>query len=139
MVTWLNLMFSLPLPLKVTDQEAERLPSNHNGSWFSWWPVPKLKLFKTSTMINHISITKILLYHSRNYSAVWSSLPGIRGKNQVYLLQHRFSTTNYSHQFSSVQVAQSCLCDAMNSGTSGLPVHHQLPEFTQIHVHRIGY
>lgn len=41
-------------------------------------------------MSNHISITKILLYHSRNYNAVWSSLPGIRGKDQVYLLQHRF-------------------------------------------------
>ena len=39
--------------------------------------------------------------------------------------------------FSSVQfssVAQSCLtlCDPMNHSTPGLPVHHQLPEFTQI-------
>ena len=41
-------------------------------------------------------------------------------------------------QFSSV--AQSCptLCDPMNHSTPGLPVHHQLPEFTQTHVHRIG-
>ena len=38
-------------------------------------------------------------------------------------------------QFSSV--AQSCptLCDPMNRSTPGLPVHHQLPEFTQTHVH----
>ena len=37
-------------------------------------------------------------------------------------------------QFSSV--AQSCptLCDPMNRSTPGLPVHHQLPEFTQNHV-----
>ena len=27
------------------------------------------------------------------------------------------------------------LCDPMNSSTPGLPVHHQLPEFTQTHVH----
>ena len=45
--------------------------------------------------------------------------------------------------FSSVQfslVAQSCptLCDPMNRSTPGLPVHHQLPEFTQTHVHRVG-
>ena len=45
--------------------------------------------------------------------------------------------------FSSVQfssVAQSCLtlCDPMNHSTPGLPVHHQLPEFTQTHVHRVG-
>ena len=36
--------------------------------------------------------------------------------------------------------AQSCptLCDLMNRSTPGLPVHHQLPEFTQTHVHRVG-
>ena len=41
-------------------------------------------------------------------------------------------------QFSSV--AQSCptLCDPMDCSTPGLPVHHQLPEFTQTHVHRVG-
>ena len=41
-------------------------------------------------------------------------------------------------QFSSV--AQSCLtlCDPMNCSTPGLPVHHQLPEFTQTHVHRVS-
>ena len=37
-------------------------------------------------------------------------------------------------------VAQSCLtlCDPMNHSTPGLPVHHQLPESTQTHVHRVG-
>ena len=36
-------------------------------------------------------------------------------------------------------VAQSCptLCNPMNRSTPGLPVHHQLPEFTQTHVHRV--
>ena len=44
----------------------------------------------------------------------------------------------WSVQFSSV--AQSCptLCDPMNGSTPGLPVHHQLPEFTQTHVHRVS-
>ena len=42
-----------------------------------------------------------------------------------------------SVQFSSV--AQSCptLCDPMNRSTPGLPVHHQLLEFTQTHIHRV--
>ena len=45
--------------------------------------------------------------------------------------------------FSSVQfssVTQSCLtlCDPLNRSTPGLPVHHQLPEFTQTHVHRVN-
>ena len=43
-----------------------------------------------------------------------------------------------SVQFSSV--AQSCptLCDRMDYSTPGLPIHHQLPEFTQTHVHHVG-
>ena len=37
-------------------------------------------------------------------------------------------------------VAQSCLtlCNPMNCSTPGLPVHHQLPEFTQTHVHWVS-
>ena len=44
----------------------------------------------------------------------------------------------YSVQFSSV--AQSCLtlCDSPDCSTPGLPVHHQLLEFTQTHVHWVG-
>ena len=51
------------------------------------------------------------------------------------LIQFAFWT---SVQFSSV--AQSCptLCDPMNCSTPGFPVHHQLPEFTQTHVHRVS-
>ena len=47
-------------------------------------------------------------------------------------------STPLAIQFSSV--AQSCptLCDPMNRSMPGLPVHHQLPEFTQTHVHRVG-
>ena len=45
---------------------------------------------------------------------------------------------NITIQFSSV--AQSCLtlCDPMNRSTPGLPVHYQLPEFTQTHVHQVS-
>jgi len=39
-----------------------------------------------------------------------------------------------------IVVVQSCstLCDPMNRSMPGLPVHHQLPEFTQTHVHRVS-
>ena len=42
--------------------------------------------------------------------------------------------------FISVQSLSSvqCFVTPMNHNTSGLPVHHQLPEFTQTHVHRVG-
>ena len=50
----------------------------------------------------------------------------------VYFLKYR------SVQFSSV--AQSCatLCDLMDCSTPGVPVHHQLPELTQTHIHRVS-
>ena len=37
-------------------------------------------------------------------------------------------------------VAQSCptVCDAIDCSTPGFPVHHQLPEFAQTHVHQVG-
>ena len=38
----------------------------------------------------------------------------------------------------SIQFSLSTLYNSMDYGTPGLPVHHQLPEFTQTHVHRVG-
>ena len=43
-----------------------------------------------------------------------------------------------SVQFSSVAQLCPTLRDPMNRSTPGLPVRHQLPEFTQIHVHRVS-
>ena len=43
-----------------------------------------------------------------------------------------------SFQFSSVTQSCPALCDPMNCSTAGLPVHHQLPEFTQTQVHQVG-
>ena len=42
------------------------------------------------------------------------------------------------HQFSSVAQLCPTLCDPMNHSTPGLPVHYQLLEFTQTHVHRVS-
>ena len=51
-----------------------------------------------------------------------------------------FCFIDYAKAFDCVQfslITQSCpiLCDPMDCSTPGLPVHHQLPEFTQTHVH----
>ena len=45
---------------------------------------------------------------------------------------------NFLVQFSSVTQSCPTLCDPMNHSTPGLPVHHQLPEFTHTHVHRVS-
>ena len=43
-----------------------------------------------------------------------------------------------SVQFSSVTQSCPTLCDPVNHSTPGLPIHHQLPEFTETHVHRVS-
>ena len=54
---------------------------------------------------------------------------------ELFLCWENFTSIEKRLQFSSV--AQSCptLCDPMNRSTPGLLVHHQLPEFTQTHIH----
>ena len=68
------------------------------------------------------------------------SNPGLLHCRQIlYQLSNKGIPKNVlSVQFSSV--AQSCLTlsNPMNRSMPGLPVHHQLPEFTQTHVHRVG-
>jgi len=61
---------------------------------------------------------------------------------RTYIQMANTHTKRYSKsliiQFSSVAQSSPTLCDPMNRSTPGLPVHHQLPEFTQTHVHRVG-
>ena len=57
------------------------------------------------------------------------------------LMKRSFDTSNFllfGYQFSSVDHSCPTLCDPMKCSTPGLPVHHQLPEFTQTHVHGIS-
>ena len=80
--------------------------------------------------ISRISIRDFWLWDRKRH---WLERTGVRQINSkesgVWPLRLRFSS-----------VAQSCptLCDPMNRSTPGLPVHHQLPEFTQTHVHRVS-
>ena len=65
-----------------------------------------------------------------------SELPG--KPSYVYVCMYMYAYLCLLHQIRSV--AQSCptLCNPMNGSTPGLPVHHQLLEFTQTHVHRVS-
>ena len=77
----------------------------------------------------------------------WVAMPLSRGSSQprdrtyIFCIAGSFFTvwaTREAHQFSSVAQSYPTLWDPMNCSTPGLPVHHQLLEFTQIHVHWIG-
>ena len=58
-------------------------------------------------------------------------------KNTCICITESFCYTT-AIQFSSVTQSCPTLCDPMNCSTPGLPVHHQLPDFTQIHIHQVS-
>ena len=81
----------------------------------------------------------------------WVAVSYSRGSFQLRDQTHVFCGSSTAGRFftcgvcgfSSVQfssVSQSCptLCDPLNRSTPSLPVHHQLPESTKTHVHRVG-
>ena len=53
----------------------------------------------------------------------------------VFYFPNLYNMMYSVHQFNSVTRSCPTLCNTMNCSMSGLPVHHQLPESTQIHVH----
>ena len=64
-------------------------------------------------------------------------------KEDIQMANKHMKNAQHCSLFRSVQfisVAQLCLtlCDPLNRSTPGLPVHHQLLEFTQTHIHRVG-
>ena len=56
----------------------------------------------------------------------------------LIIIDEPISILIHSVQFSSVTQSCPTLCNPMNCSTPGLPVHHQLLEFTQTHVHRVS-
>ena len=69
---------------------------------------------------------------------IWATREAIYIYICIYMYMYMYMYVYTSVQFSSV--AQPCLtlCDPMNRSTPGLPVHHQLPESTQTHVHWVN-
>ena len=71
---------------------------------------------------------------------IWSSVIPFSSCLQSFPAENENKSPFHSFCLQSTSVDQSfpTLCNPMNHSTPGLPVHHQLPEFTQIHVHRVG-
>ena len=63
---------------------------------------------------------------------------GVHNSTKMLELFRQKSKKSFKFQFSSVTQSCPTLCDVMNRSTPGLPVHHQLPEFTQTHVHQVS-
>ena len=77
-------------------------------------------------------------YFSDSY--LLGSLENMKGIDLGCILHPDSLFSIYSGVIQFSSVAQLCptLCDPINRSTPGVPVHHQLPKFTQTHVHRVG-
>ena len=69
----------------------------------------------------------------------WISLQS-KGLSRVFsnITVQKHQHVSVSQSVSSVSQSCATLCDPMNPSMPGFPIHHQLPEFTQIHAHRVS-
>ena len=103
-----------------------------NSCPLSWWCHPT-----TSSFV--VPFSRLQSFSaSGSFSMSEFLTPG--GQSTRALVSASASQFFASVQFKFSSVTQSCLalCDPMDYSTPGLPVHHQLPEFTQTHAHRVG-
>ena len=100
----------------------------------------KLNIQKTKIMASVLSL------HGRQMGKMWKSVRfhflGLQNQwGQVTaamkLKDAAYWKDSYDKSAAAAKSLQSCptLCDPMNRSMPGLPVHHQLPEFTQTHIH----
>ena len=127
-----HLILCRPLLLLPPIPPSIRVFSNESLLHIRW---PKFRSFSLSISPSNEHPGLVRSPFSPRYSQDSSPIPQLKSINSS-ALSILYSPSVYI-QFSSV--AQSCLtlCDPMNCSTPGLPVHHQLPEFTQTHVHRV--
>ena len=96
------------------------------------WSVPQL-----AYIIHRNWLFADLFFH-----VVWQALKTFLSFKLLCQASEKIHITPFCRQWKRdiSSVAQSCLtlCDPMNHSMPGLPVHHQLPELTQTHVHRVG-
>ena len=140
MSTFLEHFFSR----KTQKSESEDLAFSHTAVITTWVTLGKPHhLLKSQLLYSGSNAAKRLNFLARN-QMIWfkSWVQNLRSICRWSLI---ISPVKWGYELylSSVQftsVAQSCLtlCDPMNCSTPGLPVHHQLPEFTQTHVHRVS-
>ena len=114
-----------------------------------------VRIFRTSHLRGNISHNREIILQGGEwgepvYTEILQQRAGSLNIKRLLLIQvnqislknlapfYVWEDTRVSVQFS--LVAQSCptLCDSMSHSTPGLPVHHQIPESTQTHVHWVG-
>ena len=110
---------------------------------------------RNQTHVSHVScIGRHVLYHRHHLGSLHSTWTYLvityNGKESekvcicmytcmcIYVYKKTYISESLSVQFSSVTELCPTLCDPMNHSMPGLSIHHQLPEFTQTHAHRVS-
>jgi len=110
----------------------------HTMKYFSILKKNEILQYATTWMnLENIMLSEISQSQKDRYCMIKLLSIWLSSKDVLYKIAI-CTTLHISVQYSSV--AQLCLtlCDPMNCRSPGLPVHHQLPEFTQTHVHRVS-
>ena len=128
------------------------LPLLYVGTYVPWWGNTDRRAFCLILAVKDLQLKSCLLNWSTSaekqhrslllytflcwlwtWHKLWRSLTGSLFSFSIF--RPEIQCLGLCVQFSSV--AQSCptLCNPMSCSTPGLPVHHQLPDFTQTHVH----
>ena len=90
-----------------------------------------------SQLIPKMSVFSLVISCSISSNLPWFVGLTFQVPMQYCSLQH-WTLLSPPVQVSSVTPLCPILCNPMNRSTPGLPVHHQLPEFTQTHIHPVG-
>ena len=130
-----HLILGHPFLLLPPNPPSIRVFSNESTLHMRWPGLISFRMDWLDLLAVQGTLKSLLQHHSSNASILQHSA------FFTVQLSHPYMTTGKTialTQFSSI--AQSCptLCDPMNRSTPGYPVHHQLLEFTQTHVHRVG-
>ena len=102
--------------------------------WYSnlFQNFPQLIVIHTVKGFGIVNKAEIDAFHILEYYSI------VKKEGGSDLHYNKDEPWGHSVQFSSVAQSRLTLWDPMNCSTPGLPVHHQLPEFTQTHVHWVG-
>ena len=124
----------------------------HNQGWFPLGLTGLISLQSKglSSLLQHHNSKASILWHSAFFmiqllhpymtTGKSSDYMDLFLQSDVFVYIHMFISLNIHTSVQFHSVTQSCptLCNPMNHSTPGLPVHHQLLEFTQTHVHQVS-
>jgi len=97
------------------------------------------KIWKKPTCPSTDKWIKVCLHtHTETHTVEYYSTKKKKKELNFAICNNMYGPEEHSVQFSLVALSCPTLCDSMDWRTPGLPVHHQLLEFTQTHVHWVG-